>query len=52
MELVALAKAKPGQLSYSSGGNGSAAHLAMEYFKLQTEIDILHVPYKGARHPQ
>ena len=46
-ELVALAKAKPGQLAYSSGGNGSAAHLAMEYFKLQTGTDIVHVPYKG-----
>jgi tripartite-type tricarboxylate transporter receptor subunit TctC len=47
MELVVLAKAKPGQLNYSSGGNGSAAHLAMEYFKLQTGTDIVHVPYKG-----
>jgi tripartite-type tricarboxylate transporter receptor subunit TctC len=47
-ELVALAKAKPGSLTYSTGGNGSAAHLAMEYFKLQTGTDIVHVPYKGA----
>jgi tripartite-type tricarboxylate transporter receptor subunit TctC len=46
-ELIALAKTKPGQLNYSSGGNGSAAHLAMEYFKLQTGTDIVHVPYKG-----
>jgi tripartite-type tricarboxylate transporter receptor subunit TctC len=46
-ELVALAKAKPGQLSYSTGGAGSAAHLAMEYFKLVTGTDILHIPYKG-----
>jgi len=48
MELVALAKSKPGQLTYSTGGNGSAAHLAMEYFKLQTGTDLVHVPYKGA----
>ncbi len=47
-ELVALAKAKPGTLTYSSGGVGSAANLAMEYFKLQTRADIVHVPYKGA----
>jgi tripartite-type tricarboxylate transporter receptor subunit TctC len=47
-ELIALAKAKPGALSYSTGGTGSAAHLATEYFKLATGTDILHVPYKGA----
>jgi tripartite-type tricarboxylate transporter receptor subunit TctC len=46
-ELIALAKAKPGQLRYASGGNGSAAHLAMEYFKLRAGVDILHIPYKG-----
>lgn len=46
-ELIAYAKANPGKLYYSSGGNGSAAHLAMEYFKLQTGTDIVHVPYKG-----
>ena len=46
-ELVALAKAKPGALTYSSGGTGSAANLAMEYFKLETGTDITHVPYKG-----
>ncbi len=46
-ELVALAKSKPGQLSYGSGGNGSAANLATEYFKLQTETAILHIPYRG-----
>ena len=46
-ELVALAKAKPGQLNYGSGGNGSAANLATEYFKLQTGASLLHIPYKG-----
>ena len=46
-ELIALAKANPGQLRYASGGNGSAAHLAMEYFKLQAGVDITHVPYRG-----
>jgi len=46
-ELIALAKAKPASLRYASGGNGSAAHLAMEYFKLRAGVDILHIPYKG-----
>ena len=46
-ELIALAKARPGSLRYASGGNGSAAHIAMEYFKLRAQIDIGHVPYKG-----
>src|SRR6266581_2732391 len=46
-ELVAHARANPGKLFYSSAGNGSAAHIAMEYFKLQTQVDIVHVPYKG-----
>ena len=46
-ELVALAKAKPGQLNYGSAGNGSAGHLAMEYLKLVTGMDLQHVPYKG-----
>jgi tripartite-type tricarboxylate transporter receptor subunit TctC len=46
-ELVKLARAQPGRLRYASGGNGSAAHLAVEYFKLQTQTDIVHVPYKG-----
>jgi tripartite-type tricarboxylate transporter receptor subunit TctC len=47
-ELVALAKAKPGQLNYGSGGIGNGAHLAGELFKLATSTDIVHVPYKGA----
>ncbi len=46
-ELVALAKAKPGALRYASGGNGSAAHIATEYFKLRTGTDIQHIPYRG-----
>ncbi len=46
-EYVALAKARPGQLNYGSGGNGSAANLASEYFKLQTGTAILHIPYRG-----
>jgi tripartite-type tricarboxylate transporter receptor subunit TctC len=46
-ELIALAKARPGQLNYGSGGNGSAANLATEYFKLQTGTSLLHIPYRG-----
>src|SRR5690348_15799337 len=46
-EFVALAKKQPGKLYYGSAGNGSAGHLAMEYLKLATGIDIVHVPYKG-----
>ena len=46
-ELIALAQAKPGALRYASGGNGSAAHIAMEYFKLRTKTDIQHIPYRG-----
>jgi len=47
-ELIALAKAKPGGLSYASAGNGVANHLAMELFKYMAKVDIVHVPYKGA----
>jgi tripartite-type tricarboxylate transporter receptor subunit TctC len=46
-EFVALAKKEPGKLYYGSAGNGSAGHLAMEYLKQATGIDIQHVPYKG-----
>ena len=46
-DLVALAKSKPGQLTYGSTGNGSSPHLTTEMLKLQTGIDIVHVPYKG-----
>ena len=47
-ELIALAKAKPGSLSFGSSGNGSTNHLAGELLKSMTGIDILHVPYRGA----
>lgn len=46
-ELISYAKARPGQLSYASGGNGTGAHLAMELLKSMAGVDILHVPYKG-----
>jgi tripartite-type tricarboxylate transporter receptor subunit TctC len=46
-ELVALAKAKPGQLNYGSGGNATSNHLAGELFRLLAGIDVVHVPYKG-----
>ena len=46
-EFVALARSKPGQLNYGSAGNGSAGHLAMEYLKQATGIELQHVPYKG-----
>src|SRR5713101_6544043 len=48
-ELIALAKAKPGQLNYASSGSGAAAHLAGELFKAMTGVDMVHVPYKGAQ---
>jgi tripartite-type tricarboxylate transporter receptor subunit TctC len=47
-ELVALARARPGQLNYASTGSGSAGHLGVELLKKATGTDILHVPYKGA----
>ena len=46
-ELIELAKAKPGQLNYATAGIGSFQHLASELFKLQTGVDMVHVPYKG-----
>jgi tripartite-type tricarboxylate transporter receptor subunit TctC len=46
-ELVALAKARPGQLNYASGGVGSAQHIPMEMLKAMTGINIVHVSYKG-----
>jgi tripartite-type tricarboxylate transporter receptor subunit TctC len=47
-ELIALAKQQPGKLSYGSPGTGSAHHLVVEWLKMLTKIDLLHVPYKGA----
>ncbi|ABF09669.1 MULTISPECIES: Bug family tripartite tricarboxylate transporter substrate binding protein [Cupriavidus] len=47
-DLIAYAKANPGKLNYASAGNGSSHHLAGELFKLQTQTDLIHVPYKGA----
>lgn len=47
-ELIALAKARPGQLSFASSGNGSGPHLGFELFKSMAKLDIVHVPYKGA----
>jgi tripartite-type tricarboxylate transporter receptor subunit TctC len=46
-ELIAYAKAHPGALSFGSGSNGSAGHLAGELFKTQTGVDMVHIPYKG-----
>ncbi len=46
-ELLALARAKPGQLNFGSPGNGSTTHLATELLKMLAKIDVVHVPYKG-----
>jgi tripartite-type tricarboxylate transporter receptor subunit TctC len=47
-ELIALAKARPGQLNFGSGGTGNSTHLTGEYFKHLTQTNIVHVPYKGS----
>ena len=47
-EFLALARAKPGGMSFSSAGSGSATHLIMEYLENQARVDLVHVPYKGA----
>ena len=47
-DLVADAKKNPGKINYGSAGNGSAGHLAMEYFCSEAGIDLVHVPYKGS----
>jgi tripartite-type tricarboxylate transporter receptor subunit TctC len=47
-ELIALAKAKPGALTFASGGSGTAIHLSGEMLKIAAGINLLHVPYKGA----
>jgi tripartite-type tricarboxylate transporter receptor subunit TctC len=46
-ELITLTKEKPGQLNFSSAGNGSTLHLAAELFKNMANVDIVHIPYKG-----
>ena len=47
-ELIALAKARPGAVSYASSGNGSTHHIAAEMFSSQTGVKMLHIPYKGS----
>jgi tripartite-type tricarboxylate transporter receptor subunit TctC len=47
-ELIAIARAAPGQLSYASSGVGSATHMTSELFRMMARVDILHVPYKGS----
>jgi len=47
-ELIALAKARPGQLNYASGGSGTGPHMSLELLKLGTGVNIVHIPYKGA----
>jgi tripartite-type tricarboxylate transporter receptor subunit TctC len=47
-QLIALAKAKPGQLNYGSGGSGTVTHLAGEFFNMQAGVKIQHIPYKGS----
>lgn len=46
-DLIALAKAKPDQLNFSSGGNGSVGHMAAEMFKTVARVKMVHIPYKG-----
>jgi tripartite-type tricarboxylate transporter receptor subunit TctC len=47
-EFIAYARANPGKLSYASGVAGNSTHLAMEWLKLRTKIDVVHIPYKAA----
>jgi len=47
-ELIALARSKPGELDYASSGNGGPSHMAMELFKSAANMNIRHIPYKGA----
>ena len=47
-ELIALAKAKPGQLNFASPGTGTTGHLGLEMFKMMAKVDMVHIPYKGA----
>lgn len=47
-QLIALAKSRPGQLNYGSGGSGTVTHLAGEFFNMQAGVKIQHIPYKGS----
>jgi len=47
-EFLAMVRAKPGQINFSSGGNGSPQHIAMELFKAATDTYMVHIPYRGA----
>ena len=47
-ELLAMAKAKPGEINFASAGNGTGQHLSAELFKLMAGVDMTHVPYRGA----
>ena len=47
-DLVAMAKARPGEIHFASGGNGSPQHMMMEMFKAAAGVNLVHVPYKGA----
>ena len=47
-DVIRIARARPGQMSYASAGNGSASHLGTELFKTMAKVNIVHVPYKGA----
>jgi len=47
-ELIALARAKPGELAFASAGNGTSQHLSGELFKKMTDVDMIHIPYKGS----
>ena len=47
-DLIALAQAKPGEINFASAGNGSGQHLSAELFKLMTNTNMMHVPYRGA----
>ena len=51
-ELIALARSKPGHLTFASAGNGTGGHLSEELFKLLTGVDLLHIPYKGSAPAQ
>jgi tripartite-type tricarboxylate transporter receptor subunit TctC len=47
-EFIALAKARPGELQYASSGNGTSVHMSAELFKMMTQLNMVHVPYRGS----